>query len=55
MDIVDMGIHPHVCQKSDFCGNSDFQNSPKLDPLKIPAKILCKNMLAFLRYFGAKS
>jgi hypothetical protein len=32
MDTVDMAIHPVVCQKSDFHGNSDFQNS------QIPAK-----------------
>jgi hypothetical protein len=37
MDIVDMTIHPVVCQKSDFHGNSDFQNCQKLDPLQIPA------------------
>jgi hypothetical protein len=38
MDIVDMAIQPVVCRKSDFLGNSDFQNSQKLDPLQIPAK-----------------
>jgi hypothetical protein len=27
MDIVDMAIRLVVCQKSDFHGNSDFQNS----------------------------
>jgi hypothetical protein len=36
MDIVDIAIRQVVCQKSDW--NSDFQNSPKLDPLQIPAK-----------------
>jgi hypothetical protein len=38
MDIVDMAIHPVFCQKSDFNGNSDFQNFVKLDPLQITAK-----------------
>jgi hypothetical protein len=38
MGIVDMTIHRVVCQKSDFHGNSDFQNSQKLDPLQISAK-----------------
>jgi hypothetical protein len=37
MNIVDMPIHPVVSQKSDFHGNSDFQNSQKLDPLQIPS------------------
>jgi hypothetical protein len=37
MDIVDI-IHPVVCQKFDFYGNSDFQNSHKLNPLRIPGK-----------------
>ena len=31
-----MAIHPGVCQKSEFHGKSDFQNSQKLDPLQIP-------------------
>jgi hypothetical protein len=39
MDFVEMAIHPVVCQKSDLLKNSDFQNSQKLDPLQIPAKI----------------
>jgi hypothetical protein len=38
MYIVDMAIHPVVCQKSDFHGSSDFQNTQKLEPLQIPAK-----------------
>ncbi len=38
MDIVDMTIHQVVCQKFDFHGNSDFQNSQKLDLIQIPAK-----------------
>jgi hypothetical protein len=38
MDIVDKAIHPVVCQKSDFHGNSNLKNSQKLDPLQIPAK-----------------
>jgi hypothetical protein len=54
MDIVDMAIHPVFCQKSDFHGKSDFQNSQKLDPLQITAKTISgQNMLAFQRYFGA--
>jgi hypothetical protein len=38
MDTVDMITHPVVRQKSDFQGNSDFQNSQKLDLLQISAK-----------------
>jgi hypothetical protein len=38
MDIVDMAIHPVVCQKSDFHGNRDFENSQKQDPFQITAK-----------------
>jgi hypothetical protein len=38
MDIVDVAILLVVCQKSDFHGNSDFQNSQKLYPLQIAAK-----------------
>jgi hypothetical protein len=30
---VALAIHGVVCQKSDFYGNSDIQNSQKLDPL----------------------
>jgi hypothetical protein len=35
MDIVDMAIHRVVGEKSDSHGNSDFQNSQRLDPLQI--------------------
>ncbi len=38
MDIVDLAIHGVVCQKYDVQGNSDIQNSQKLDPLEITAK-----------------
>jgi hypothetical protein len=38
LDDVDLAIHEVVCQKSDFHGNSDIQNSQKLDPLEITAK-----------------
>ncbi len=38
LDIVDLAIHGVVCQKSDFHGNSDIQNSKKLDPLKKKSK-----------------
>ncbi len=38
MDIVDTAIHPVVCQKSDFHGNSHFQNYQKPDPLQRQAK-----------------
>jgi hypothetical protein len=38
MNIVDLAIHRVACQKSDFHGNSDIQNSQKLDPLEIIAK-----------------
>jgi hypothetical protein len=45
MDIIDMAIHPIICQKSDFHGKSFFQNSPKKTftntRKKIEAK-LCK-------------
>jgi hypothetical protein len=36
MDIEDMAIHRVVFQKSDFHGNSDIQNSQKLDPIYSP-------------------
>jgi hypothetical protein len=55
MDIVDMAIHPVICQKSDVHRNSDFQKSQKLDPLQIPAKNLRKNIVAFQTYFGARN
>jgi hypothetical protein len=42
MDIIDLAIHQVVCQKSDFHGNSDFQNSQKLDPLQKSKKIQVK-------------
>jgi hypothetical protein len=38
LDIVDLAIHEVVCQKYDLHGNSDIQNSQKLDPLEITAK-----------------
>jgi hypothetical protein len=38
LDIIDLAIHGVVCQKSDFHGNSDIQNSQKPDPLEITAK-----------------
>jgi hypothetical protein len=54
LDIVDLAIHGVVCQKSDFHGNSDIQNSQRLDPLEITArKNSGQNKLAFQRYFGA--
>jgi hypothetical protein len=40
MYIVDMAIHPVFCQKYDFHGNSEIQNSQKLDSLEIIAKKL---------------
>jgi hypothetical protein len=46
-DIVDMAVHPVVCQKSDFHGNSDFQNSQKLEPQQVPAKDSGMIILAF--------
>jgi hypothetical protein len=55
LDIVDLAIHGVVCQKSDFRGNSDIQNSQKLDPLEITAKKSGQNKLAFQRYFGARN
>jgi hypothetical protein len=51
-----LAIHEVVCQKSDFNGNSDIQNSQKVDPLKITAKKNSgRNMLAFQRYFGSRN
>jgi hypothetical protein len=38
LDIVDLAIHGVVCQKYDFHGNSNIQNSQKLDPIEITAK-----------------
>jgi hypothetical protein len=56
LDIVDLAIHGVDCQKFDFHGNNDIQNSQKLDPLEITAKkILGQNKLAFQRYFGARN
>ncbi len=56
MDIVDMAIHPVVCQKSDFHKNSDFRNFQKLDHLQIPAKTISgQNMLSYQRYFEARN
>jgi hypothetical protein len=37
MNIVDVAIHRAVCQKSDYHGNSDFQNSHQLVLLQITA------------------
>ncbi len=55
MDIVYIAAHSVVCPKSDFHGNSDFQNSQKLDHLQTPTqKISGQNMLAFQRYFVAR-
>jgi hypothetical protein len=56
LDIIDLTIHDVVCQKSDFNGNSDIQNSQKLYHLEIAAKkISGQNKLAFQRYFGARN
>ena len=38
LDIVDLATPGVVCQKSEFQGNSDIQNSQKLHPLEIRAK-----------------
>jgi hypothetical protein len=56
MNIADKKIHLVVSQKYDFHGNSDFQNSQKLDPLQIMAKKNSgQNILAFQRYSGARN
>jgi hypothetical protein len=57
MDIVDMAMGRVVCQKYDFHGNRYFQNSQKLDPLRIcnSKKNSGQNMPAFQRYFGARN
>jgi hypothetical protein len=55
MDIVDLAIRGVVCQKSDFHGSSNIQNSQKLDPLEITAKkSFRQNMLAFQKIFWCK-
>jgi hypothetical protein len=54
MDIVDMAIHPVVCQKSDFHGNSDIQNSQKLDPLQIQAKKFSPKYASLSEIFRCK-
>jgi hypothetical protein len=51
MDIVDMAVHPVVCQKSDCHKNSDFQNSQELEALQIPEKIFFPKY----GYFGARN
>jgi hypothetical protein len=38
IDIIDLAIHVVVCQKSDFHGKNDIQNSQRLGPLEITAK-----------------
>jgi hypothetical protein len=48
MDIVDLAIHEVDCQKSNFDGNSDIQNSRKLDPLEITAKPIFRPKYASL-------
>jgi hypothetical protein len=50
MDIVDKAIHRAVCH-----GNSDFQNSRKIDPIQITAKKSVQNILAFQKYFSARN
>jgi hypothetical protein len=51
-----MANHPVVCQKSDFYGNSDFQNSEKLFVgLQIPAKKIFRTKYArLLKIFWCK-
>jgi hypothetical protein len=51
-----VAIHGVVGQKSDFHGNSNIQDSQKLDPLEIISKkISGQNKLAFQRYFCARN
>jgi hypothetical protein len=38
MGIVDMAIHPVVCQKNDFLENSGFQKFPKARPFTNTSK-----------------
>jgi hypothetical protein len=54
VDIVDLAIHGVVCQKSDFHGNSDIQNSQKLDPLKITAKKFSSKQPSLAKIFCCK-
>jgi hypothetical protein len=54
MNIVDMAIHPGVCQKSNFHINRDFQNSQKLDPLQMPAKKFRPKYASLSKIFWCK-
>jgi hypothetical protein len=54
MDIVDVAIQGFVCQKSDFHGSSDIQNSQKLNPLEITAKNLRPKYASLLKIFCCK-
>jgi hypothetical protein len=54
MDLVDLAIHRVVCQKSDFHGNSDIQNSRKLDPLEITAKKFRPKYVSLSKIFWCK-
>jgi hypothetical protein len=55
MYIVDLAIHIVVCQKSDFHGNSDIQNSQKLDPLdKTATKNFKPKYASLLKIFWCK-
>ncbi len=55
MDIVDMAIYWAVCQKPDFHGNGDFQNSKKLDPLQIWVKNLRPKYASLSKMFWCKN
>jgi hypothetical protein len=54
MDIADMAIHRVVCQKSDYHGNSDFQNSQKLDPSQLTEKNFSPKYTCLSKIFWCK-
>jgi hypothetical protein len=54
MNIVDLAIHVVFCQKPDFHGNSDIQNSQKLDPLEITAKKFMPKYASLSKKFWCK-
>jgi hypothetical protein len=54
MYFVDMAIHPFVCQKSDFHGNNDFQNTQKLDPYKYQPKNFWSKYASLSEIFWCK-
>jgi hypothetical protein len=54
LNIVDLAIHGVVGQKPDSYGNSDIQNSQKLDPLEITAKKYMPKYASLSKIFWCK-